>query len=115
MKDNGVTRSTSLLLWVVIVWSLAAPAETAFAQEQDKAKIAKGEQTFSEYCSTCHGDNLISSGQIPDLRRLKATDRSRFESTVINGKNQMPPWKGALNEQQIETIWSYIRANAFEK
>ena len=100
---------------VAIAWALASPAGTAFAQDQDKVKIAAGEQTFSEYCSTCHGDNLISSGQIPDLRRLKATDRSRFENTVINGKNQMPPWKGALNEQQIDTIWSYIRANANEK
>jgi mono/diheme cytochrome c family protein len=115
MKDNGVTRSTSLLLWVVIVWSLAAPAETAFAQEQDKAKIVKGEQTFSEYCSTCHGDNLISSGQIPDLRRLKATDRTRFESTVINGKNQMPPWKGVVSDDAIDQLWHYIRATAVEK
>jgi len=91
---------------------LAAPA---FAQDQDKAKIAKGEQTFSDYCSTCHGDNLISSGQIPDLRRLKAADRSRFENTVINGKNQMPPWKGMLTDEEIDQVWSYIRANAYEK
>ena len=91
----------------------ALSTQTAFAQDQDK--IAAGAQTFSEYCSTCHGDNLVNSGQTFDLRRLKATDRPRFENSVLNGKNQMPPWKGALDAQQIDAIWSYIRANAFEK
>lgn len=98
---------------VAICWIFALVAGAASAQDQDK--IAAGEQTFREYCSTCHGDNLVSSGQIPDLRRLKVIDHSRFENTVLNGKNQMPPWKGALKEQQIEAIWSYIRANAFDK
>jgi len=101
------------MAWVLMAWTFNMPA--ALAQDQDKAKIAAGEQTFSEYCSTCHGENLISSGQIPDLRKLKATDRAKFETTVTNGKNQMPPWKGALNDAQIDSIWSYIRANAHEK
>src|SRR5438552_3113344 len=54
-------------------------------------------QTYSEYCSTCHGDNLVNSGVTFDLRRLKATERARFENSVRNGKNQMPPWNGVLN------------------
>jgi mono/diheme cytochrome c family protein len=29
---------------------------------------------------------------------------------VLNGKGQMPPWRGALTEEEIETIWAYIRA-----
>jgi mono/diheme cytochrome c family protein len=29
---------------------------------------------------------------------------------VLEGKRQMPPWRGALEEQQIESIWAYIRA-----
>ena len=114
MKDTGVTCRIGLLPAVAMAWVLAS-AGTASAQEQDKARIAEGEQTFSEYCSTCHGENLISSGQIPDLRRLKVTDRPKFETTVTNGKNQMPPWKGVLNEQQIDGLWSYIRANALDK
>jgi len=114
MEDTAVTRRIWLLLCAAMLLS-AGSTDAAVAQEQDKAKIAAGEQTFSEYCSTCHGDNLISSGQIPDLRRLKAPDRSRFETTVFNGKNQMPPWKGVLKPEQIDGLWSYIRANAFEK
>ncbi len=115
MNDTAVTRRIWLFVPVAIGWAPALLAGTASAQDQDKAKIAAGEQTFSEYCSTCHGENLISSGQIPDLRRLKAADRPRFETTVFNGKNQMPPWKGVLTEQQLDGVWSYIRANALEK
>jgi len=110
-----VTFRLWLSLCATILLGAASSTQAAFAQEQDKAKIAAGEQTFSDYCSTCHGDNLISTGQIPDLRRLKAADRSKFETTVTNGKNQMPPWKGVLKPDQIDGLWSYIRANAFEK
>ena len=82
---------------------------------QDRSKIAAGAATFSEYCSTCHGDDLVNSGLTFDLRRLKAGDRPRFENSVLNGKNQMPPWRGVLNEDQLDKLWNYIRANAFEK
>ena len=42
-------------------------------------------------------------------------DREKFETTVRNGRNQMPPWKGVLGDEQIETLWQYIRANAAQK
>jgi mono/diheme cytochrome c family protein len=34
---------------------------------------------------------------------------------VHNGKNQMPPWKGVLTDEQIDQLWHYIRANACDK
>jgi mono/diheme cytochrome c family protein len=30
--------------------------------------------------------------------------------SVLDGKRQMPPWRGALDMEQIESIWAYIRA-----
>jgi mono/diheme cytochrome c family protein len=116
MKDPAVTCRIRLLLCVAAFGGAALSTPAALAQEPDKAKIAAGEQTFSDYCATCHGDNLINTGQSTfDLRRLKATDRARFENSVTNGKNQMPPWKGVLKPEQIDGLWSYVRANAFEK
>jgi len=81
----------------------------------DAALIAAGSDTFNNYCATCHGNNLESSGQTFDLRKLRATERNRFQNSVTNGKNQMPPWKGVLSEEEIEGLWRYIRANAYEK
>jgi mono/diheme cytochrome c family protein len=104
-----------LMLGATVILSAAAHSAAALAQD-DKAKIEAGAQTFSDYCSTCHGENLVNTGQTTfDLRRLKANERPRFENSVTNGKSQMPPWKGVLNAEQIDQLWSYIRANAYEK
>src|SRR5438105_4135899 len=109
MKDTSVTWRSFLVLVVAIAFNVLPRA--ALAQDQDKAKIAVGAQTFADYCSTCHGENLVNTGQTTfDLRKLKADERPRFESSVTNGKKQMPPWKGVLNAEQIDGLWSYIRA-----
>ena len=103
-----------LLLGAVIIANAAPRA--ALAQDQDKAKIGAGAETYATYCSTCHGDDLVNTGPTTfDLRKLKATERPRFENSVTNGKKQMPPWKGVLSAQQLDELWSYIRANAYEK
>jgi mono/diheme cytochrome c family protein len=89
---------------------------SAAAARADEAALMKaGEETFSTYCATCHGNNLESSGQTFDLRKLKASERGRFQNSVTNGKNQMPPWKGVLSDEEMDGLWAYIRANAYEK
>jgi mono/diheme cytochrome c family protein len=85
------------------------------AGAQDNAKIAAGEAVFGNYCATCHGDGLVSTGQTFDLRRLTAADRARFDNSVRNGKNEMPPWRGVLSDDEIDELWHYIRAHAYQK
>ena len=86
------------------------------AHAQDPALARQGERVYNNYCSTCHGDNLVNSGNATfDLRRLRANERQRFETSVTNGKNQMPPWKGVVSPEEIEQLWHYIRTNAHEK
>jgi len=90
--------------------SLSPPA--SFAQTDNAKQVAAGEQVYADYCSSCHGDGLVnvSGGVTFDLRRLHKDEHDRFLNSVLNGKRQMPPWRGALEEQQIESIWAYIRA-----
>lgn len=104
------SRIARRLIAGAIAFAIALPAAA-----QDQAKIAAGERVYNTYCSTCHGDNLVSSGQTYDLRKLTANDRARFENSVLNGKNQMPPWKGAISDEQIEQIWQYVRANGNDR
>ena len=92
----------------------AALAQEA-ASEQDKLKIAAGGNIYDMNCAICHGDQLVNSGQTFDLRRLKSDERPRFDNSVRNGKNQMPPWKGVLSDDQIDELWRYIRANAHQE
>jgi mono/diheme cytochrome c family protein len=99
----------------VAVFLCASYLSAAAADDLDSAKIAAGENTYNARCAVCHGDDLVNTGQTFDLRRLEADERPRFENSVRNGKNQMPPWKGVLSDQDIDQLWYYIRAHAFEK
>jgi mono/diheme cytochrome c family protein len=85
---------------------------SAASAESDTKKVEAGEMVYGDYCSSCHGDQLrnTSGGVTFDLRRLRPEDRDRFFTVVLDGKRQMPPWRGALELEQIESIWAYIRA-----
>ena len=93
----------------------ASAASAATACAQDQKKIDAGEQIYNDYCFTCHGEKLVSSGQTFDLRRLTVADRARFENSVLAGKNQMPPWRGVISSEQIELLWQFVRAHANDK
>jgi mono/diheme cytochrome c family protein len=37
---------------------------------------------------------------------LRPEDNALFVNSAFNGKGQMPPWRGALTEEEIEAIWA---------
>jgi len=113
----GRVRScATAMIAIGAVLSIMSPVRAQdAASPQDQVKIAAGENVYNYNCQTCHGEQLESTGQVFDLRRLTANDHARFENSVRNGKNQMPPWKGILTDEQIDQLWYYIRANAFKK
>jgi mono/diheme cytochrome c family protein len=92
----------------LVLFALAAATSQAHAD----ARVDTGAMIYGDYCSSCHGDELknTSNGVTFDLRRLKPQDHERFVNAVLDGKRQMPPWRGALADEQIEAIWAYIRA-----
>jgi mono/diheme cytochrome c family protein len=114
IEDNHRRQALRVIVAALIAGSAAVPAPRAVAAA-DRAKIAAGEAVYNTYCSNCHGDGLMSSGQTFDLRRLDADARSRFETSVLMGKGQMPPWQGVLTGDEIDQIWHYIRDNAYQK
>ncbi len=75
----------------------------------DHAQIDLGKKTYAQNCSHCHGPNMVNGGNItPDLRAFP-DDRTRFVTTVKQGKNgRMPPWGDLLSEEQIADIWAYV-------
>jgi mono/diheme cytochrome c family protein len=102
-------RNTLRFLRAVAVVSFVVGPSGLVAQTADK--VAAGEQLYTDYCSTCHGFELKNTGGVTfDLRRLRPDDHDRFVNSVLNGKSQMPPWRGVLNGEQIESIWAFIRA-----
>jgi mono/diheme cytochrome c family protein len=95
--------------------TIAAVLLSATAASAQDAGADAGETVYNTYCAVCHGDGLVSTGQFPNLRRLTAGDRAKFDTTVRNGRNQMPPWKGVLSDTEIGQLWAFIRANAYQK
>jgi mono/diheme cytochrome c family protein len=78
--------------------------------------VSNGERLYDRNCSQCHGDNLQNnSGVAFDLRRLGQDEYSRFADSVLHGKRAMPSWEGALTTEQIQNIWAYVRANAYQQ
>ncbi len=104
-------RKTSqpLLLAAASLFACALDFPGSFAQSP---QAATGEQVYSDYCSNCHGEGLrnTSGGVTFDLRRLRPEEHDRFVGSVLDGKRQMPPWRGVLDMQQVESIWAFIRA-----
>jgi mono/diheme cytochrome c family protein len=104
-------RKTSRRL-LVHVASLVAAVVAPSASLAQAPQVAAGERVYSDYCSNCHGEGLrnTSGGVTFDLRRLRTEDHDRFVGAVLDGKSQMPPWRGVLDTEQIDSIWAYLRA-----
>ena len=47
---------------------------------------------------------------VPVLPNRRQDEHDRFVESVISGKDNMPSWYGVLKADEIEAIWSYIRA-----
>lgn len=114
-KPSSIGIAARLTAIALIAAPWCSPNALADDAVPDQDKIAAGEIVYNTRCAVCHGDDLVNTGQTFDLRRLKADERPRFDNSVRNGKNQMPPWKGVLSDDEIDKLWHYIRAHAFQK
>ncbi len=97
---------------VLLSLFLLLGAPMVLAQEQ--AVIDAGAAVYENNCSGCHGPRLRNPGTSFDLRGLTATERERFDIGVLDGKNMMPPWRGTVSEEELDQLWAYVRAYAYE-
>lgn len=88
----------------------ALARSSALALEGSPVKA--GAEIYAQRCAPCHGEELnnLSGGWSFDLRRLRSDKHDRFVDSVTTGKDNMPSWYGILNSEEIEAIWTYIRA-----
>jgi mono/diheme cytochrome c family protein len=110
LKD--VTVRTAAIIAAVAIAAVASLATASIAQEQRaeaQAQVDHGKMTYAQKCSHCHGPNMVNSGTItPDLRAFP-DDRTRFVTTVKQGKNnKMPPWGDILSDDEIMDLWAFI-------
>jgi mono/diheme cytochrome c family protein len=97
-----------------LLFAIALTCAPAVAMAQAEDPVAAGQALYAEKCAECHGAGLRNTGATFDLRRLKKDERPRFDMAVLDGKGQMPPWRGVFNEAQLDHLWAYIRDRAYE-
>jgi mono/diheme cytochrome c family protein len=91
-----------------IVWVTVPAIAQQQAAVTDQALIAPGRTAYAQKCGHCHGPNMVTAGTVaPDLRAFP-DDNARFIATVKQGKNNMPPWKDILSDQEITEIWAFV-------
>src|ERR1700746_3629027 len=101
---KAVAVCTSLL-----ACALAGIGAAAWAQGQ----VEGGAQLYEGNCMGAHGEMLKAPARTLYLAKLTAEERPRFDKFVLDGKGQMPPWRGTLNEAELDQLWAYIRAHAY--
>ena len=103
--------SPSHILLVASCLTALAPSPAA----AQNVSVTAGARIYEKYCSNCHGDDLQNNSNVAfDLRRLKADEHPRFVDSVLHGKKAMPAWQGVLGGEQLDALWAYIRANAYQ-
>lgn len=94
----------------LLCFGLALVATNCFAADQ------KPQDIYKANCQGCHGPSGRASAvgkemgapnfQDPAVLKLPV---SRLAKIIANGKNQMPPYQGALTPKEIKDVAKYIK------
>ena len=105
-----MSRKTNVLAVSVALAALAPAVRGQTGEQFPDAQIRKGADLYSQNCSPCHGPRMLDPQGTFDLRKFPPGERSRFVTSVVKGKNQMPPWGGLLQTDDIDALWAYVIA-----
>jgi quinohemoprotein ethanol dehydrogenase len=81
------------------------------------AEVEQGRVLFANFCSRCHGADVVSSGAVPDLRYAAEPTHEMFEEIVLGGARKeagMPSFMGDITPAQVRLLHAYILARAKE-
>ena len=104
---------TTLMLAALLAG--AGMLRLATARADDADKVEQGHDLYDEYCTTCHGRDMVNPGGVAfDLRRFPKDGPNggfdRFRNSVLKGKGQaMPAWRDKLGDDDVAVLWSYVQ------
>ena len=104
-SDKTVVLAVSVTLAALTALALAQ-ATGQFPEEQ----IKRGSAIYSQNCSPCHGPRMMDPQGPFDLRKFPPDEKNRFVTSVVKGKNQMPPWGDLFKADEIDALWAYVMA-----
>ncbi len=89
----------------------------AFHVVTSPAEIEKGRVLFATFCSRCHGVDVVSGGEVTDLRYLDPETHRVFEQIVRGGLRRefgMPSFADVLTSGRVRFIQAYVLDRARE-
>jgi len=111
------TRRGCAFAFAALAMGAAAPDTTAFAEEEDRPVIKVprgGGRELFQNCVLCHkydGRGGPSEGGYGADLRVTALTRDEVIQVITNGRMSkgMPPFKGMLDEEKIETLATFVK------
>lgn len=119
---NRLLREFGLLLILGIFFGgsvLLAQSSAKKSAPPNSAAVARGKTLFQQKCAICHYDTSDQKKIGPGLKGLskrgtfsvngnKITDDS-LKTWIENGDQLMPPFKEALEPEQIKDVIAYVK------
>jgi mono/diheme cytochrome c family protein len=116
---RGKTRMPlfALVLIAPVLASLALLTSATLATVEAASADEAAEGTFKSSCAMCHGADgsgntpVGKSMRIPDLHSPQVQSQSdgQLAEAISDGKNNMPPFKGNLSQEQIHDLVTHLR------
>jgi mono/diheme cytochrome c family protein len=96
--------------------SAAGQSQLSNPFEGDEQRAEEGRSLFNQFCSHCHAPNAQTGERVRDVRRMRIRYGGRmtevFWKTVQEGRvdRGMPSWQGALPEEALWTIYTFVQS-----
>jgi mono/diheme cytochrome c family protein len=99
-----------MVLSGIICCFLQMSAHRVYAASREKQEA--GAALFHEKgCERCHGVDGVGAAKAPDLRTIgKRWKKSQIEHQIIYGGFEMPPFKDALEPNEVKELVAYLSA-----
>lgn len=116
--------------WVpIVVCASAAIVLAADRMDVSAADANAGKAKYQQFCGACHGPNGKGDGPAAGSLNPKPQDHSdttymkslsdeqifkiiKMGGTAVGKSPTMPPWGGALSDDDIKNVVAYIRSLA---
>ena len=120
--EASTKRAVRVGRFAILAGAAIALVFLGLAPSAGAADDAAGAQTYKSNCVVCHGADGTGT---PTGKSLKAPDLhsdavqkmtvAQMITQVSDGKNNMPPFKSTLSEDQIKDVVAYVRSTFGKK
>lgn len=120
--EASAKRAVRVGGFAILAGATIALAFFGLAPSAGAADDAGGAQTYKSNCVVCHGADGTGtptgkSLMAPDLHSdaVQKMTVAQMTTQVSDGKNNMPPFKSTLSEEQIKDVVAYVRTTFGKK